>query len=110
MPCNTVQRSTVRFSLKTDRNLLVAALEQMGERPVLQGDIIRFRSGSYDCRMGEMVIEITATYGQDVEKLKGEKMNEVKRAYSAQVVQSQARRFGWTLKETGKYQYQVLKR
>src|SRR5574343_1897907 len=102
MPCDTVQKSTVRFNFRTDRILLFTALEQMGERPVLQNGIIRFRSGSYDCRTGQMAI---SGYGEE-----SEKMNEVKRAYSAQVVQRQARRFGWRLKETGKYQYQVLKR
>ena len=102
MPCDTIQKTSVSFNMRTDRNLLHAALEQMGERPNLLGDTLTFRSGRYNCATGQMTV---TGYGEESEKL-----NEIKRAYSAQVVQSQARRFGWTLKQTSKYEYQVLKR
>jgi hypothetical protein len=36
--------------------------------------------------------------------------NEIRRSYSAQVIQSQARKFGWQLKKTGAYSYEVTKR
>ncbi len=38
------------------------------------------------------------------------KVAEVKRAYSGEVVKSQAKRFGWQLKEVAPYTYEVLKR
>jgi hypothetical protein len=37
-------------------------------------------------------------------------VNEVKRAYSAQVVQASAKKFGWQIKEVAQYQYEVIRR
>lgn len=41
---------------------------------------------------------------------KEEVQSQFKQSYAAQVVQSQARKYGWQLKETGKFQYEVTKR
>lgn len=35
---------------------------------------------------------------------------EIKRAYSAELVKAQAKRFGWQIKEVEKYKYQITKR
>jgi hypothetical protein len=35
---------------------------------------------------------------------------QVRQAYSAEVVKSQARKYGWTLKQTAPFKYQVIRR
>ena len=75
MPCDTVQKTSVSFNMKTDRNLLHAALELMGERPNLLGDTLTFRSGRYNCATGQMTV---TGYGEESEKL-----NEIKRMVGA---------------------------
>jgi hypothetical protein len=91
MPCWTVQESKVEFLAKTtDRDLLTAALEKLGyEVTRASAAVLIFRkdgaSGSYDAQSGRLGL----AEGWDV--------NEIKRAYSEQVVESQARRFGWQL-------------
>lgn len=40
----------------------------------------------------------------------GTDVNTIKRSYAAEVVKSQAKRNGWTLKQTGPFQYSAQKR
>ena len=91
MPCWTVQESKVEFlATSTDTGLLTTALERLGYAVarVPEGMLV-FRkdgaSGSYDPRTGRLEL----AQGWDV--------NEIKRAYSEQTVESQARKFGWQL-------------
>jgi hypothetical protein len=37
-------------------------------------------------------------------------VGQVRQAYSAEVVKSQARKYGWTLKQTAPFKYQVIRR
>lgn len=34
----------------------------------------------------------------------------IKRAYGAEIVKSQAKKYGWLIKQTGQFEYQVTKR
>jgi len=104
MPCWTIQESKVQFSANTDRNLLTAALNAAGLKATLQGDAIKFSNGSYNCKTHEF------TFTGLNQKQAVEKVAELKRAYSAQVVVSQAKRFGWQVKEVAQYQYEIVRR
>jgi hypothetical protein len=104
MPCDRIQTAKVTFGLKTNRNLLVKALEELGRNPALQGDWIQFRNGTYNCATSEFKLTVSAYDNQE------EAMNQIKRAYSAQVVVSQAQRFGWTLKKVSRFEYEMVKR
>jgi len=104
MPCNTIQEVKVKFAITTDRNLLVAALNDAGLNASLVGERITFVNGSYDCRTHEFKF---IGLGQ---KMAEAKVNEFKKLYSKQVVFAQAKRFGWQLKQTGQYEYEVIKR
>lgn len=106
MPCDTISTVTVQFNQKTDQTLLVAALNALKLNPHAAGQDIVFRDGQYVAATGEIRWTQTAWNRQDWNA----KTAEIKRAYSAEVVKSQARRFGWQLKEVAPYQYEVIKR
>lgn len=99
-PCETVQTTNVELG-KVNKELMIAALRSMGLNPVEQGLAVFFNGGTYHWKIGGITLS-----GYDVEK----RTAELKRAYSAEVVKSQAKKFGWALKETAKYQYEVVKR
>ncbi len=112
MPCNTIQRSEVEFfPSNTDTDLLTLALERLGfevatldNRLVLRRpDTFGYnRSGSYEPKTGRLELNS----GWDV--------SEIKRAYSEQVIESQARKFGWQLQwstnKAGRREATVLRR
>jgi hypothetical protein len=95
MPCYTIQQSHVEFLAKsTDLTLLTEALRKLGfEVSELDHRLVLrkrdpngyFRSGSYDRTTGRL--ELDSAWD----------VNEIKRAYSERVVESQARKFGWQL-------------
>lgn len=92
MPCNTVRATSVDLG-KVNVDLLNAAIKALGWRNHAGGDVM-LTSGKLTM-LGGNVEARTA---------------ELKRAYSAEVVKSQAKKFGWAIKETAKYQYEVVKR
>jgi len=112
MPCYTIQQSHVEFLAKsTDLTLLAEALRKLGFEVSELNDrlVLRkrdpngyFRLGSYDRATGRLEVDTT----WDV--------NEIKRAYSERVVDSQARKFGWQLEwgtnAAGHRQASVLRR
>lgn len=89
MPCNTIQRSKVEFLAKsTDVQLLIKGLQSLGLSHVEQvGELVVFRTqqgiGSYHRATGKLILP---------ESFDG---NAIRRAYSEQVVQTQAARHGW---------------
>jgi len=90
MPCWTVQKSKIEFlPQSTDASLLTQALQARGFLVENTGTSLRFskdnRAGSYTVKTGRLALADT----WDV--------NDIKRAYSEQVVESQARKFGWQL-------------
>lgn len=112
MPCNTIQQSKVEFLPKnTDTALLTQALERLGFEVSKQDDRLillgqdnygYYGSGSYDAKTGQMEL----SSGWDI--------NEIKRGYSEQVIESQARKFGWQLQwstnKAGHREANVLRR
>ena len=77
----------------------MSALNALKLAPTLIGNTIRFGiRESYDIATGQMQLSWNRS------------ANEIKRAYSAEVVKSQAKKFGWQIKETGEYQYEVVRR
>lgn len=104
MPCDSIQEAKVKFDVNTDRNLLLAAMTAAGVKPVMRGNLITFGPHQYNCDTHEFKFSGLAQAKAD------EQVKEFKKGYSAQVVQQQAKRFGWQLKQTGPYAYEVLKR
>ncbi len=108
MPCNTIQRSKVEFLAKsTDLGLLTKALRSLGFADIAQvGEMLLFRSpqgtGNYNQASGQLILP---------QSLEG---NAIKRAYSEQVVDSQAAAHGWRIEwrtnEQGNRQAMVQRR
>lgn len=102
MPCDTISQTNVVIGPNTDATLLFAALQELKLNPQKQGSMIYFAGGTYRAADNTLTLN-----GSNVES----RTAEMKRAYSGEVVKSQARRFGWTLKQgKEKYQYVVTKR
>jgi hypothetical protein len=80
---------SIRWSAATDVDLLKTALEACGYTVRENGSVLSFshagRNNTFDKTRKTMVV----TQGVDVA--------EIKRQYSEQVVESQARQFGWKL-------------
>ena len=91
MPCNTIQRSKIEFLAKsTDIGLLRKCLEAMGLKDIAQvGELLIFRTldgvGNYNKATGKLILPQSFD------------VNAIKRAYSEQVVQSQAIKHGWRI-------------
>jgi hypothetical protein len=91
MPCWTVQESKVQFlAASTDPDVLATALEKLGYAVARVSDtVLTFQkngqSGSYDGRTGRLELP------------QGWDLNEIKRPYSQETAESQARKFGWKL-------------
>ena len=90
MPCYTIQKSKVEFLAKTtDANLLAVGLRQLGYKVTKTPEGLYFEkaggSGTHASSSGLLQMDESWNTG------------ELKRAYSEQVVESQARTFGWRL-------------
>lgn len=101
MPCDSIQTVSVLLSPQTDGDLLEKALAALNMQPHARKHVIFFgqdRRESFNKDTGELRVRSSTS------------VPEIKRAYSAEIVKAQAKKYGWTLKETGAYQYQVTKR
>ena len=101
MPCHTI--STIEVDAgKMNLALAMKALEAMGLCPTTsQGrpTWINHYGGSFDTATGA-----ATWYGQD-------RTADLKKAYSTEILKSQAARFGWTLKRDVRTQkYTIIKR
>lgn len=91
MPCNTIQRSKVEFlATSTDLGLLTKALRSLGCSSVtLQDQVLAFRTqsglGSFSKETGKLILPQSCD------------LYAIKRAYSVEVVQSQAHKHGWKI-------------
>ncbi len=91
MPCNTIQRSKVEFlATSTDIALLAKALGALGYcRVTLQDQVLAFQTqngiGSFSRETGKLILPASCD------------VNAIKRAYSVEVVQSQASKHGWKI-------------
>jgi len=89
MPCDSITTSQIDIG-KLDRDLAAKAIHALG----LAGTV-SYSNG-----------KLTVQGNQDLNKL----TTQVRRAYGAEVVKSQAAKYGWTLKQTGQFQYEITKR
>lgn len=78
---------------------MLAALTEMKLNPRQVGDLIHFGNREF----------INTKTGQ-ASLLVNRSQAEIRQAYSTQIVKQTAKKFGWTLKQTGPNQFQTLKR
>jgi len=114
MPCWTKQSNTVDMD-KVDRVLLVKALKALGyhinDDAYSRARGFEFSADHFGWR-GSVVIKdgkvsvTSATAGVD---LTG-RVNELKRAYSGEVVQAACKRFGWTIAKQDANQFLARRR
>lgn len=101
MPCFTV--STIGVVLKVaDMDLLEKALRALYGVEVVRMGKDRIRFG----RNGE-------SFDKDNQELRVKTQDEaakIKQAYSAEIVKAQAKKYGWLLKETAPFTYEITKR
>ena len=98
MPCDTIQTNTVDLP-KMHPALLAKAITALGARQ-LSPAYFQLRGQTYRVRSGEL---------ESTDPNVGQVADELKRAYSGEVVKYTARRNGWTLKQTAPYAYEVTK-
>lgn len=107
MPCHSRQYSTIDFGEATDVSLLAKAftalgytVKQTGKALVLDntttGTTGTFENGKLGLTTGQW-----ASLPVD--------LNEIKRAYSAEVIKSAATRFGWKVKSPEANKFQVTR-
>lgn len=99
MPCYTMQTMEVQFGANTSASALMLALKGLHLGPRLNNDVIYFGSDEW-INVNTGAAQISAV--RDVRT--------IKRAYSAELVKQQAKKYGWQLKETAPYEFQVTKR
>lgn len=110
MPCDTIQTSRVAWKDTTDPKLLKGALESLGYTVTETATGLTFynRDTGAEGTYRKTILTIRSSYGVD------ESQEQVKRAYSEQVVQVAARSYGWTLRKqtnsAGNTQYAVARR
>jgi hypothetical protein len=95
MPCYTVRQVSVEMG-KVDIELLKAALLSMGVGEISQrGNDLFWYRGSYT--NGKLTVSDTDT------------ITRVKKSYTAENVKASAKRYGWKIKQTAAYEYELIK-
>lgn len=97
MPCDAVVLNRVDLP-KTNEALRIKALQALGARLLrADGTSFSYQGQTYTIINGQLV-------GPDVSVA-----DKLKRAYSAEVLKYSAKRAGWGLRQTGEFEYQVIK-
>lgn len=109
MPCNTIRLATINLG-KADPGHLKLALEALGFRVETRGAVLVF-ADTYN-RQGTVNADGKVIYNSAMLTSKNLAITEnmVKQAYSAQVVQATAKKFGWNVREKGENQYTMVRR
>ena len=100
MPCDSIRNIAVQLE-RSDTATMMAALTALAFAPQQIGDTIEFGRGEWiNTKTGQSRLGAL----RDV--------NEIRRAYSREIVKRQVKRFGWTLKQNPKdqNQMQIIKR
>jgi len=110
MPCDS--RVTVSVNLSAaDRELLFKVLMGLGWQPREISNMIQVyvpEFGAVTITGGKLNI---GTYSYLASEAKAEELaNKIRRAYSAEVVKSQAKKFGWQLKQTADNKFKAIRR
>jgi hypothetical protein len=102
MPCNTIQTATVEIG-KMNQDLAVDALNRLHLAPkVLASGLIAFGSGTLNLQTGQLSLRD----GRTIEEFAAT----LKREYSTSIVMSQAKKFGWQMKEVAPKKWEVIRR
>ena len=104
MPCDTIQLNSVSFDItKLNPKLLAKALEAIGAKVVqINKSLVTFVKNNERYTIANGKLTTRAFNG-------GEVADDVRKAYSAQVVQLAAYQNGWTVQQTGPFAYNVLR-
>jgi hypothetical protein len=106
MPCDSISTAEIDAGKFSGPHLL-AALTALGLNPRHEAyKTYTFAGGTFRSDTGKF----TFTGGYVNDRYAAEKTAQIKRAYSAEVLKSQAKRFGWQLKQTGPQKYVIQKR
>lgn len=100
MPCEQVRKIEVNLNA-SDKATMLDALLLMKLGPMSDGDLIYFGNQEWiNTKTGQAKL----SWNRNV--------NEIKQAYSRQIVQRQAKRFGWTLNvnPANQNEIQIIKR
>jgi hypothetical protein len=101
MPCYTITTVTLEFKNANMELLKKAIKASLGIDAEIYNLGVKWNGGYYNKIMGE--ITLNKKTAEDDIKL-------IKRAYSAEIVKDQAKRFGWNLKQTSEFKYEISKR
>lgn len=115
MPCDSIQRSSVNLELRADnKTFLKAALEDLKfyvqYQPGHQGEAEFITGFSAQGVTGRFQANGTLRIEGRTDNVSAFNINQIKRAYSVQVVKAQAKKFGWSLKKTAEMKFAVQKR
>ncbi len=99
MPCYTINEIRLEL-INANLELLKKAIEsQCGNVNVKTYDNgLAWNGGSYNQTTGNLTVR------------NSEVGNRIKKAYSAELVQAQAKRFGWQTKKIDEFKYEITKR
>lgn len=98
MPCWTISTVKVDFGKIASPELLEQTLDSLGLNPQRNGNKIHFGRGEWiNVQSGESLLQ----QGRDVAELK--------RAHSKTIVQTQAKRFGWQVKEVAENKFEIVR-
>ena len=111
MPCDSVYQTPIVFTSIAHKvehiDLLASGFKELGFQIVARANGFTIHNRSFSGR------ESTGTYIQGVFNVPERwnlDLNRVKQAYSAQVVMSQAKRFGWNLTRKSATEFEVQRR
>ena len=109
MPCNTIQRSTVSLELRADnQEFLVNALKSLNYSVNVSNNVVRF--SNYRTGVNGSFVDGKLRIDGETSVVERFDVNEVKRAYSRQVVEAAAKRFGWQANKKSETEYEVKRR
>lgn len=108
MPCDTISIVSVEWNMKaTDLNLLAAALNALGKSAQVVGNKVVFSGGVFE--NGRFTYQSTY-FARVSQQQAAAEVAKLKQAYGAEAVKATAKKWGWQIKETAPFQYEVMKR
>ena len=103
MPCDSIRQTSIDLTSigRIDPANLVKALKALGREDVsLQADGKTILGYGVKYQNGQLELTGRASYI---------KLDQVKQSYAAETVKATAKKYGWQLKQTAPYQYEVTK-
>lgn len=91
----------------TDLNLLAAALNALGKQATVVGNRVTFAGGVFE--NGCFTYQSTY-YARVSQQQAAQEVAKLKQAYGGEAVKATAKKWGWQIKETAPFEYEVIKR